>query len=116
MCRQQLNRGSNYISDLKNINIAMMALLVRVLVNRLPFCPSNQWAEIKNLSILLTSDPDFYKFVIKHIDESVPGDRLEKIRFYAQEKCPLDLDKLCHEIKKAVDVSIDLENVSISRH
>ncbi|HEY3299944.1 MAG TPA: hypothetical protein VGJ90_04150 [Methylophilaceae bacterium] len=61
---------------------------------------TERWKSISQLGKLIKSDPDFGKFVIKHIDETVPEERLNQIAENAQ-SCPKSLKALCHDINAA---------------
>jgi hypothetical protein len=59
---------------------------------------AEQWKDIGQLGDVLKSDPDFQKFVIRHIDETIPADRLSRIAKYADKSCPQNLKNLCRDI------------------
>lgn len=62
---------------------------------------AEHWGDIGQLGAILKSDPAFRKFVIQHIDETVPVDRLERIAKNADKRCPRNLKKLCRDIEAA---------------
>ncbi len=62
---------------------------------------AEHWGDIGQLGAILKSDPAFRKFVVRHIDDTVPVDRLERISKNADKRCPLNLKKLCHDIEAA---------------
>ncbi len=59
---------------------------------------ADHWKDILQLEEILKSDPDFRKFVIRHIDETIPDDRLSRIAKNADKSCPLNLKNLCRDI------------------
>lgn len=62
---------------------------------------AEHWEDIAQLGKISRLNPAFLKFVIKHIDETLPADRLERIAKNAGTQCPLSLKKLCRDIKTA---------------
>lgn len=62
---------------------------------------AEHWKNIGQLEAILKSDLAFRKFVIKHIDDTVPADRLEHIAKNADERCRQNLKKLCRDIEVA---------------
>lgn len=65
---------------------------------------AEQWRDIGELGDILKSDQNFRKFVIQHIDETVPADRLKRIAKNAEKRCSHSLKKLCGEIIEAAAV------------
>ena len=61
---------------------------------------SEHWAEVGELGRVCTSDPWLCEFVLKHLDETVPADRLLRIRDLAHTECPKEQRKLCKQIRK----------------
>jgi hypothetical protein len=59
---------------------------------------SEQWGALLQLSKLATNDRPFLKFVLSHIDETVPADRLKEIGKHAKQNCPKYERKLCESI------------------
>jgi hypothetical protein len=62
---------------------------------------ADDWKNFNRLLALAHQNRGFTSFVLKHIDESVPADRLTKIAHNAQSKCPAGGRNLCHSIAKA---------------
>lgn len=62
---------------------------------------AKDWESIDQLKVILESDFSFLKFVLRHIDESVPADRLKQIAENAGKQCPRNLKKLCGDIEAA---------------
>lgn len=58
------------------------------------------WGNLKQLEAILESNPDFLPFVLRHIDSTVPIDRLQRITGYADTQCPYNLKNLCRAIKE----------------
>lgn len=67
---------------------------------------AEHWEDIGQLGAILKSDPTFRKFVIRHIDETIPVDRLERIVKNADKSCPRNLKKLCSDIGAAVSLPL----------
>ena len=63
---------------------------------------AKHWDDLQELGMVVTSDNAFRKFVIRHIDETVPEERLKKIAESADNQCPRGLKKLCLDIRVAV--------------
>lgn len=70
---------------------------------------AEHWQEISQLAIILRYDSAFQKFVILHIDETVPVGRLNRIAENANKRCPRSLKGLCREIEEAVKKSAQTE-------
>ncbi len=62
---------------------------------------ANDGSDFQKLYNLTKSDAEFENFVIKHIDELLPREILNKIILNAQLKCPLNAKELCGKIEKA---------------
>lgn len=62
---------------------------------------AEHWGEIGQLGAILKSDLAFRKFVIRHIDETIPAERLKRIAKNAGKRCPQNLKKLCRDIEVA---------------
>lgn len=62
------------------------------------FLLSDRWTEIRQVDAMLASHSSFSEFVIRHIDETVPKERLERIEENAGKRCPEGLGPFCHEI------------------
>ena len=56
---------------------------------------ANDWEHFENLRSLTMRDKRFERFVIWHIDETVPSDYLDKIIDNVNQRCPSDSKKLC---------------------
>lgn len=61
---------------------------------------SDRWNSFGQLRGILKTNPRFRHFILRHVDESVPADRLSKIAKNAGSRCPRDLKDLCIEIQK----------------
>jgi hypothetical protein len=66
---------------------------------------SVNWKDFPRLLTLTTDDQKFERFVIKHIDETVPKKVLDIIIENASNKCPTDGTRLCRLIKEAASSS-----------
>jgi len=62
---------------------------------------AEHWRDIRQLETILRSDPTFREFVIRHIDETVPGERLNRIAENASKRCPRRLKILCRDVEVA---------------
>jgi len=62
---------------------------------------SANWKDFPRLMTLTTEDKTFERFVIKHIDETVPKKLLDVITTNASNKCPAGGTRLCRLIKDA---------------
>lgn len=62
---------------------------------------ADRWGGVQQLEAVLGSDPGFRKFVIRHIDETVPVERLKRIARNAGKQCPKNLKSLCRDIRAA---------------
>ena len=63
---------------------------------------ANQWPDIRKLAEMKPQST-FHTFVLKHIDETIPKERLEHIGENARERCPQGLEDLCQEIGEHVN-------------
>ena len=73
--------------------------VVRILADR--------WNELTMLTKLTSSDKDFYTFVLRHIDSTVPKKyKLKKIIINCNKHCPESALELCSSIKKAAEESL----------
>lgn len=66
---------------------------------------AEHWRDIRQLEATLKLDPSFREFVIRHIDETVPGDRLKRIVENANKRCQRSLKNLCRDIEVAAKKS-----------
>ena len=62
---------------------------------------AEHWREIRKLATVLRHDPAFREFVIRHIDETVPAERLNHIARNANKRCLGSLKNLCRDIEAA---------------
>ena len=62
---------------------------------------TNDWGRLNNLLALTKSDKGFQRFVIKHIDETLPSDTLQRISNNARSSCPAGAQRLCSLIASA---------------
>ena len=62
---------------------------------------ANRWNTLPSLAKLVAHDPQFQKFVDRHINDTVPRERLAKIASNAQRHCPQRHLALCGQILKA---------------
>lgn len=64
---------------------------------------TEQWKSIDQFVRLSKKDSAFHAFVIRHLDETVPADRLQKIKFNAESNCIKSAQNVCLEIRQALD-------------
>jgi len=62
---------------------------------------ANDWGQLNRLLALTKTDKGFQQFVIKHIDETLPGDTLQRISDNARSSCPGGAQRLCSLIASA---------------
>ena len=62
---------------------------------------AEQWSSVHVLGAVSEADPAFRKFVIRHIDQTVPAERLAHIRKNVTTQCPSRFKKLCRDIELA---------------
>jgi hypothetical protein len=62
---------------------------------------ANDWGQLTRLLALTKTDKGFQRFVVKHIDETLPGDTLLKISTNARSSCPAGAQRLCSLIASA---------------
>ncbi|UGQ45402.1 hypothetical protein [Massilia endophytica] len=63
---------------------------------------AEHWHAVKELDAMRRSDPGFQAFVFRHINETVPPERLNLIARNAHERCPPGLTKLCRDIEETI--------------
>lgn len=71
---------------------------------------AHQWQDLRQLDGLMRSEPSFRKFVLGHIDETLPAERLVRIGKNASVRCPQDLEGICRIIEKRVRQVLPLVN------
>jgi hypothetical protein len=62
---------------------------------------SRHWGTVRGLQTRLNLTPAFRPFVVRHIDETVPADRLKHIAQNAENKCPSGAERFCREVESA---------------
>jgi hypothetical protein len=62
---------------------------------------ADHWETMRQIEPMIASDPAFRKFIIRHIDETVPADRLQRIARNASKQCPRNLMSICQDIQAA---------------
>ena len=62
---------------------------------------ANDWAHFPRLVKLAKTDRNFERFVVRHVDESLTHDTLQKISKNARTGCPADAKALCSLIADA---------------
>jgi len=62
---------------------------------------ADNWDEFSDLVRLAASDKGFQRFVLRHVDETIPADTLKKVAQNAKGHCPADAAGLCKMITRA---------------
>ncbi len=62
---------------------------------------ANHWGTIRQMEPMIASDPAFRKFIIRHVDATVPAERLLRIARNAGKQCPRNLKSFCQDIQEA---------------
>lgn len=70
---------------------------------------ADRWQDIRQLGEILSRDSAFRKFVIRHINETVPVERLNRIIENANKLCPRSLRGLCRDIETTAKKSAQAE-------
>ena len=67
---------------------------------------ANHWKELPALVRLVTSDPAFKRFVLRHIDATISADDLTQIDANARLRCPSNGKHLCSLIAAEAKTSL----------
>ncbi len=70
---------------------------------------ADDWKHFKRLHTLSSTDKKFERFVLKHIDMTVPVDVLQKIIDNTRLHCPQGTEKLCKAIEAAASAGWEPE-------
>jgi hypothetical protein len=62
---------------------------------------ADHWLQTGRAATLSRNDVAFRSFIVRHVDDSVPADRLARIRRNAQTTCPVGARALCLAIANA---------------
>jgi hypothetical protein len=62
---------------------------------------ANDWGQLNRLLALTKTDKGFQRFVVKHIDETLPGDTLLRISSNVRYSCPAGAQRFCSLIASA---------------
>jgi hypothetical protein len=62
---------------------------------------ANRWNTLPSLARLAASDPKFERFVMRHVDATVPKERLARISAHAKHRCPKGQRPLCRRLLEA---------------
>lgn len=62
---------------------------------------ADRWVTVRDVAPMIASDPDFRRFIVRHVDETVPPDRLQKIARNASVRCPRSLAGFCTDVRAA---------------
>ena len=63
---------------------------------------ADKWSTLNRLNRLTQRDEKFFAFVLKHIDETVPEERLRQIENNAEKRCAEPTQRLCLAVHRAV--------------
>ncbi|MGA2391228.1 MAG: hypothetical protein ABSF97_19875 [Candidatus Sulfotelmatobacter sp.] len=66
----------------------------------------DHWNTLSRLAFLARENPEFRRFVLKHVDASLDGDDIKKIRTKATTQCPKGLRVLCDDLRKQADTAL----------
>jgi hypothetical protein len=61
---------------------------------------ADRWKSFPVLAKLVADDPEFEKFVLRHINGTVPKERIAKIVLNAKHSCPKAHKALCERIQR----------------
>lgn len=64
---------------------------------------TSQWRSINQFARLAQKDKNFLEFVLKHIDETVPEERLRNIENNAASRCSVPSVSVCLAIRQSVE-------------
>jgi hypothetical protein len=67
---------------------------------------SNHWSDFPTLTAMIADDSAFEKFIVRHIDATVPDEALQKIRANARSRCPQSSLTICKKIAGAASSAI----------
>lgn len=59
---------------------------------------SQSWGQLGSLQLIIKKDASFETFVLNHLDETLPEERLQSIENLARNSCPGSARKLCDNI------------------
>jgi hypothetical protein len=62
---------------------------------------AQHWDQLPDLLNQINESPAFGTFIVKHVDETVPSDRLRSIVVKARDHCPSGARKFCMRLAKA---------------
>jgi hypothetical protein len=72
--------------------------VARILVDR--------WSTLPRLGSLARENPDFRRFVLKHVDATLDMNDVKKIRTRAITQCPEGLHGLCKDLRSQADSAL----------
>lgn len=64
---------------------------------------ADKWRTLSRLEQLALRDTEFLAFVLKHLDQTVPRERLQKIKINAQNRCTRVSREICSATLRAVE-------------
>ena len=62
---------------------------------------ADRWETVQDVLPMIASDPAFRRFIVRHVDETAPTDRLQKVTRNASERCPRSLKGFCADVRAA---------------
>ena len=63
------------------------------------------WNDFASMQKFTSADPEFYDFVIKHIDATTDWDDLKALILHASHECPKNARTLCLDIKRKASLA-----------
>lgn len=62
---------------------------------------ANHWGTTRQMEPMIASDPAFRRFIVRHVNDTVPAERLRRIARNAGKQCPRHLKSFCEDIQAA---------------
>jgi hypothetical protein len=66
---------------------------------------ANRWGDFAKLAAMSAAEPGFEKFVLRHVDATVPVETLRRISKNARERCQ-EKSELCKKVADAASLAI----------
>lgn len=96
-------RGSSCIDNFERSQIVTMGQSRKGSANQTLFCSQITGALFSSLEPMTVSDPAFRAFIVRHVDATVPAERLRRIAAKCGHTMPGTLKNFCREIQAAAD-------------
>jgi hypothetical protein len=62
---------------------------------------ADHWGTVREVAPRIASDPAFGRFIVRHVDATVPPERLQRIARNVSERCPRNLKGFCRDVHGA---------------